>query len=164
MKFGGYEIRPIQPQDNAEIARVIREVLPAMGAPMTGTAFADPSLDAMFENYSNPRSRYWVVVGNGRVWGGGGFAPLDGGDLETCELQKMYFKVEVRGLGLGQVILGLTLETAKDFGFSRCYLETMPYMQAALSLYHKNGFLPLEQPMGCTGHTACQVWMAKTLV
>ena len=158
-----FAIREIEPGDDPELGAVIREVLPGTGAPTEGTAFADPSLDAMYETYRAPRSRYWVIEGQGRVWGGGGIAPLDGGDPDTCELQKMYFKREVRGKGLGKAILEKALQAARELGYRTCYLETMPYMEAALSLYQRHGFEALQGPMGCTGHTACQVWMIKKL-
>ena len=105
MNSEAFRIRDIEPEDNPALGAVIREVLPGTGAPLEGTAFADPSLDAMYETYSEPRSRYWVVEGRGRVWGGGGIAPLAGGDPDTCELQKMYFMEEIRGRGLGQALL-----------------------------------------------------------
>ena len=34
------------------------------------------------------------------VVGGAGYAPLTGGDPGTCELRKMYFFPELRGLGI----------------------------------------------------------------
>ena len=48
--------------------------------------------------------------GDGRVVGGGGIAPLAGGDPDVCELRKMYFLPSLRGLGAGMA-LGL-YETA----------------------------------------------------
>lgn len=158
-----FHIRLIKPEDNPKIGSIIRAVLPGTGAPLEGTAFQDPALDAMFETYSAPRSRYWVVAGNDTIWGGGGIARLDGGNEDTCELQKMYFLEGLRGRGFGQKLLSLALATAKDLGYRQCYLETMPFMEAALSLYKRNGFVHLDKPMGCTGHTACQVWMIKDL-
>ena len=164
MNSEGYVIRSIGPEDNAEMGTIVREVLVGAGAPCEGTAFGDPSLDAMYESYNHKDSRYWVVQGPEKILGGAGIAPLDGGSPETCELQKMYFRPEIRGLGLGSAMIKLALDTAKEMGYKQCYLETMPYMEAALSLYRKNGFRLLEQPMGCTGHTACQVWMVKDLI
>lgn len=164
MKSDTLLIRLIQPEDNSQVASIIREVLPGTGAPLEGTAFADPSLDDMFETYNNPLSRYWVIAGDDGILGGGGIAPLDGGNPEICELQKMYFLEAIRGLGFGQKILELALNAARDLGYRQCYLETMPYMKAALALYHRNGFRLLKQSMGCTGHTACQVWMIKDLI
>lgn len=163
MKSDGYTIRSIRPVDNAEMGLIVREVLVGAGAPCEGTAFADPSLNAMFETYNQPHSRYWVVQGPNKIWGGAGIAPLEGGSSDTCELQKMYFRKEIRGLGLGKAMIKLALDTAREMGYKKCYLETMPYMEVALSLYNKHGFKLLDQPMGCTGHTACQIWMVKDL-
>ncbi|MBC2840779.1 GNAT family N-acetyltransferase [Robiginitalea sp. SC105] len=157
------QIRRIQPGDDAQLAALIREVLPGTGAPCEGTALADPSLDRMFLTYQRPDSAFWVVADQEQVWGGGGIAPLQGGDAGTCELQKMYFREELRGMGYGRALLKLALETARELGYTSCYLETMPYMEAALALYRSYGFADLERPVGCTGHTACQVWMRKTL-
>lgn len=156
-------IRSIRPEDNAEMGSIIREVLVAAGAPCEGTAYADPSLNAMFETYNQDNSRYWVVQGAGKIFGGAGIAPLEGGNPDICELQKMYFRTEIRGLGLGKAMIKMALDTAREIGYKQCYLETMPYMEAALSLYRKNGFRLLDRPLGCTGHTACQVWMVKDL-
>ncbi len=47
--------------------------------------------------------------------------------------------------------------------YKNCYLETMPYMEAAQKLYKKNGFTNLEGPIGNTGHYSCNVWMLKKL-
>jgi putative acetyltransferase len=52
----------------------------------------------------------------------------------------MYFLPETRGLGIGSAMMTKCLETAKDFGFKQCYLETMPFMLDAQKLYRKVGF------------------------
>jgi putative acetyltransferase len=75
----------------------------------------------------------------------------------------MYFLPEARGLGLGIELMQKCLAKAKEFGFESCYLETMPYMEAAQKLYNKVGFEYLDKPLGNTGHTSCPVWMLKKL-
>ena len=156
-------IREIQPADNAEIAQVIRAVLIEHNVPKVGTAYADPQLDYMFEAYSEPKSMYFVVEKEGKIVGGAGIAPLANGSPDVCELQKMYFLPETRGLGVGAQMMETCLNKAKNFGFKQCYLETMPYMIAAQKLYQKSGFEYLDSPMGCTGHSSCPVWMIKQL-
>jgi putative acetyltransferase len=156
-------IREIQKADNAEVANVIRTVLIEHNVPKVGTAYADPQLDYMFEAYSEPKSMYFVVEKNGKIIGGAGIAPLANGSPDVCELQKMYFLAETRGLGMGSKMMEICLQKAKDFGFKQCYLETMPYMEAAQKLYVKTGFQYLDTPMGCTGHSSCPVWMIINL-
>jgi putative acetyltransferase len=79
------------------------------------------------------------------------------------QLQKMYFLPETRGLGIGSAMMTKCLETAKDFGFKQCYLETMPFYARCAKLYKKVGFENINAPMGSTGHT-CPVWMLKKFV
>ncbi|HEX9979802.1 MAG TPA: GNAT family N-acetyltransferase [Flavobacterium sp.] len=156
-------IREIQQQDDHAVAKVIRDVLIEHNVPKVGTAYADPQLDYMFEAYNIPRAVYFVVEQDGNIIGGAGIAPLANENESICELQKMYFLSEARGLGLGRLMMDKCLTAAKDFGYENCYLETMPYMEDAQRLYKKSGLGYLDAPMGNTGHCACPVWMLKKL-
>ncbi len=157
------QIRKIQPTDNLQMAAIVRNVLMEMGAPKVGTAYADPNLETLSETYDNERSVYYVLVDGEKVVGGAGVTQLDNGPEEICEFQKMYFLPEARGLGFAGKLLDKCLEDATAFGFKKCYIETMPYMEAAQKLYLKAGFYYLDKPMGNTGHTSCPVWMMKDL-
>jgi putative acetyltransferase len=156
-------IREIKPQDNKEVALVIRNVLIEFGVPKVGTAYEDKATDEMFENYQKEKATYFVIIYKNKVVGGAGISQLDNSKDNTCELQKMYFLPITRGKGLGSKLITTCLNKAKEFGFDQCYLETMPYMEAARALYKKNGFTSLEKPLGDTGHFSCNVWMLKKL-
>lgn len=156
-------IREISKQDDGQIAQVIRNVLIEFGVPKVGTAYADISLDKMTETYNNNKSIYFVIDHDGQIIGGAGIAPLDNFEGNVCELQKMYFLPEARGKGLGSLMMETCLKKAQEFGFEKCYLETMPYMEDARKLYRKFGFEGLEKPLGDTGHYSCNVWMIKNL-
>lgn len=156
-------IREIEQEDNSEVAKVIRQVLLDMGVPKVGTAYADKALDSMYENYNVPMATYFVVEENGVIIGCAGIAQLENYEGNICELQKMYFLEEARGKGIGAKMIIACLEKAREYGFKKCYLETMPYMKAAQKLYIKTGFTYLEDKMGDTGHYSCPVWMIKDL-
>lgn len=156
-------IREIQKRDNPAIAAIVRTVLMEMGAPKVGTAYADPHLDFLFETYSEPKSMYFVIENNEKIIGGAGIGPLENEENSICELQKMYFLPEARGMGLGTQMMERCLKAAKDFGYKKCYLETLPTMLAAQKLYQKAGFEYLCEPLGATGHTSCPLWMLKEL-
>ncbi|MDO9261196.1 MAG: GNAT family N-acetyltransferase [Flavobacteriaceae bacterium] len=156
-------IREITMHDNEQIAQVIRDVLIEFGVPKVGTAYADVALDRMYQTYDVQKATYFVVEIDGKVMGGAGIKQLDNYKGNVCELQKMYFSSEIRGLGIGQKLMRFCLEKAKEFGFEKCYLETMPYMTDAQKLYQKVGFDYLDKPMGDTGHYSCPVWMLKDL-
>ncbi|MES2544431.1 MAG: GNAT family N-acetyltransferase [Bacteroidota bacterium] len=156
-------IREIKKEDNPFIAQVIRSVLIDLNVPKVGTAYADPQLDFMFEAYAIAKAAYFVVESNGKIIGGAGIGHLETDEGGICELQKMYFLPEARGLGIGSKMMDKCLQSATGFGYEKCYLETMPYMEAAQKLYKKSGFEYLCEPMGNTGHTNCPVWMLKDL-
>lgn len=156
-------IREITAADDLQIAAVIRSVLSEFGVPKVGTAYADEALDKMTDTYNKGKATYFVIDDNGKIIGGAGVSQLDKFDGNVCELQKMYFLPEARGVGLGTKMMMTCLDHAKQFGFEKCYLETMPYMDDARKLYKKVGFKMLEKPMGDTGHYSCNVWMIKDI-
>lgn len=157
-------IRPIRPQDDAAIAGVIRTVMPEFGAQGPGFALEDPEVAAMSAAYSGPGSAYFVLEdARGRVLGGGGIGPLEGGEPGVCELRKMYFLREARGGGHGRRMLAHCLEAARALGYRRCYLETLSGMDAAQHLYAAAGFSRLCAPLGATGHFGCDRWFALDL-
>jgi putative acetyltransferase len=158
-----FRIRPIEIQDNSTIAAVIRSVLLEHNVPKVGTAYADPQLDYMQQTYAISRAHYFVVELNGEIVGGAGIQQLENEAAHICELQKMYFLPEARGKGIGSAMMKFCMDFAQANGFEYCYIETMPYMQAAQKLYAKFGFDYIDAPMGNTGHTSCPVWMLKKL-
>ncbi|MEZ8259367.1 GNAT family N-acetyltransferase [Vibrio cyclitrophicus] len=156
-------IRSIELEDNPSIANVIRQV--SYENELTedkGYGVADPTLEDMFSVYNNERSQYWVIELNGKVVGGGGFAPL-AGMPEVCELQKMYFLPVTRGKGLAKKLVNMSMDRAKGLGYQHMYLETTECLNAAVKLYEKLGFEHLDSAWGETGHDACEVVMARSL-
>jgi len=158
-----FALRPIEPRDDAAIAHIIRTVMPEFGACGAGFAINDPEVDWMSRAYAEPRSAYFVVEhadgsGDREVLGGGGVAPLSGGDGDTCELRKMYFLPQARGLGAGAALMAKCLDAARGFGFRRCYIETLTGMDAAMRLYERSGFRRIDAPLGATGHGGCNTF------
>ena len=158
-----FNIRAIEAADDATIAEIIRKVMPEFGAVGDGFAINDPEVDWMSRAYSENRSAYFVVVMNGVVKGGGGIAPLTGGDPDTCELRKMYFLSDCRGLGAGTAMMSVCLQAARQHGFRRCYLETLDSMKDAQSLYERSGFIKQCGTMGDTGHGGCDTFYVLDL-
>ena len=110
-----FVIRKIEKKDNTAVAALIRAVFDEMEIPKVGTAYEDPYLDLMFEEYSKARAAYFVLEMEDKIVGCAGIAQLEN-DAETlCELQKMYFSPSIRGLGLGAKMMDKCLQTAKEF-------------------------------------------------
>ena len=157
-------IRPINESDNKHISVILREVLIEMDIPRIGSAYEDPEINNMYESYQSNRSIYFVVEENNKILGGAGVNQLKNGDINICELQKMYFHKSIRGRGIGDKMIELCLNFAVESNYKKCYIETMPNMVDAQKLYIKKGFEYIDNPLGNTGHTACPIWMLKNLV
>lgn len=159
-----YLLRPILPADNTAVARLIQDTMCEFACVGEGYSINDPEVANMYEAYKGDRSVFYVIEKQGEILGCGGIGPLEGGEKTTCELRKMYFRSELRGLGLGQRLLQTCLDDAKNLGYTICYLETVERMWHANKLYQKMGFQRLEQAMGATGHGGCEVFYAKELI
>lgn len=158
-------IRPIGSADNVAIAHIIRRSLEEFGANRPGTVYFDDSTDHLFELFqSTPRSAYFIAEKEGTILGGAGIFPTDGLPEGTCELVKMYLSPAARGMGLGRQMISRCIEVAAEKGFTSIYLETMPELKKAVSVYEKFGFSYLPGPMGNSGHNGCDIWMIKHMV
>lgn len=158
-----FTFRPIEKKDNPAVATLIRTVMTEFGTVGEGYSIMDKEVDEMWDNYTNAQSYFLVLTLEDKVVGCGGIGPLKGGDAKTCELKKMYFYPVARGYGLGQQLVEKCVAKAKAIGYQTCYLETVERMTQANKLYEKLGFELLEQPMGCTGHSACDKQMVKVI-
>lgn len=158
-----YTIRKIEPKDNLKIASVIRNIFEELDAPKVGTAYADPHLDTLFEVYQAKNEIYFIVEEDGIILGGCGIGNLMDAEFKICELQKMYLAKEARGKGIAKELMQKCLEFAKQVGYDKCYIETLPFMKDAQKLYVKSGFAYIDAPLVSTGHNACDVFMIKDL-
>ena len=160
----GISIIPIAPEHNKALATIIRAALEEFGANKPGTVYYDDSTDHLYELFtSEPQSFYLVALQGDIVLGGAGIFPTEGLGSTTCELVKMYLTPSGRGTGLGKQLIDNCLAKAKTMGYSQVYLETMPELNKAVSVYEKFGFNYLTGPMGNSGHNGCDIWMIKTL-
>ena len=156
-------IRPILASDNAAIASIIRKTLAEFGANKPGTVYFDPTTDDLFKLFSTPDSAYFIAEMEGQIIGGSGIFPTPGLPEGCCELVKLYLLPEMRGQGLGLMLMEKCFQKAIELGFSEMYLETMPELRTAIGLYEKAGFTFLTGPMGHSGHFGCDLWMIKHL-
>ena len=146
-------IRKIQAEDNAAIAKIIRDSLLEFGAAKPGTVFFDESTDHLCEAFTQKRSIYFIIEKDNEIAGGAGIFPTEGLPVNTAELVKMYIAKKFRGNGYGQTLLEKCMDEARKEGYEKLYLESMPELTNAIAMYDKNGFTPIRAPMGNSGHT-----------
>ncbi|GLR75142.1 GNAT family N-acetyltransferase [Aliivibrio sifiae] len=157
-----YRIVDITSEHDNDICYIIKNVGVEFGAVGEGFGPADDEVLEMSRHY-NPeeRSKYLILLLNGRVVGGCGLAPFNGSET-ICELRKLFLLPEARGRGFGKTIAGKILAFADKIGFHQCYLDTLSSMKSAIHLYEELGFKRLAKPIEGTEHNGCDVWMLKT--
>ncbi len=163
LQMNNIQIRTITKEDNNALAKIIRATLAEFGANKPGTVYFDETTDHLFELFEKKGSIYYVADQQGTIIGGAGIYPSKGLQDGTCELVKMYLEPHSRGLGLGKLLIDKCLDFAKTSGYQQVYIETMPELRKAVTVYEKFGFNYLDGPLGNTGHFGCDVWMIKQL-
>lgn len=143
----GYAIREMKPQDNAAMAVLVRYNLKKHGLDIPGTVYFDACVDHLYEYYTQTDQQgYFVLTDESdRVVGGIGYEAFPLFD-HCAELQKLYLAEEVKGNGMGYVLIQYVEQKMKEAGFSASYLETHENLKAALHIYEKAGYVQIPRP------------------
>jgi putative acetyltransferase len=155
--------RPIEEKDNKEIAELIRKVFIEFNIARPGTVYFDPTTDNLFKLFNTPGSEYWIAEENEVIIGGCGVFPTPNLPEGYAELVKFYLAAEYRGKGIGWQLMEKTFESARKLKYKHLYLESLPELGKAISLYERAGFKMITSPLGNSGHFGCDIWMAKDL-
>ncbi len=158
-----YKIRKIIPEDNSQIAAIIRYNLKNHNLDIPGTVYFDSALDDLCKAYSNSEKQgYYVLTdSNDIVVGGIGFdefAPF----CDCAELQKLYLADSAKGFGLGYKLINFIEEKAAEAGYKSSYLETHSNLEAAVHIYQKSGYREIERPKE-VAHGAMNIFYYKEL-
>lgn len=155
-------IRKIEKSDNEALLQLIRAVFEEYDAPKEGTVYSDPTTRDLYTLFREERSVLWVAETDGLVVGCCGIYPTDGLPEGCAELVKFYLCPSARGMGLGKVLMNKSIESAKNLGYDKIYLESFPEFSKAVKMYRDLGFKVLNGPLGNSGHHACTLWMLRS--
>ena len=157
------KFRELEPDDNVRMAEIIRSSLKEHGVDKPGTVFTDPTTDNLFDLFNRKDACYFVAEIDGELVGGSGVFPTVGLPDKCAELVKLYIDRHYRNRGIGIELMKACEKVACDLGYTQLYLETLPELERACSLYERMGYKKLKQPLGQSGHFACSLWMLKRI-
>ncbi len=155
--------RQIEEKDNREIAELIRTVFREFKIDKPGTVYFDPTTDDLYKLFRERGSYYWIAEEGGVIIGGCGLYPTPGLPEGCAELVKLYLSASQRGKGTGWKLMEMTFAKARELGYTQLYLESLPELGKAISLYEKTGFRRINKALGNSGHFGCDIWMVKDL-
>jgi putative acetyltransferase len=155
--------RNIERKDNKELAGLIRTVFREFKIDRPGTVYYDPTTDNLYELFKTPGSVYWIAEEKGTLAGGCGIYPTPDLPEGCAELVKFYLLSSWRGKGIGRMLMEKCFESARQMGYRQLYLESLPELEKAVSMYIKSGFRHIPHALGNSGHFGCNIWMVKDL-
>ncbi len=119
---------------------LFREYAASLGVDLSFQGFEE-ELAELPGDYAPPRGRLLLGVLDAEAAGCVGLRPFGERD---CELKRLYVRPAARGTGLGRRLVEAVVEAAREIGYERMLLDTLPSMEAARGLYASLGFEEVE--------------------
>lgn len=122
------------------LRELFREYADSLGIDLCFQDF-ESELRELPGKYSAPRGGVFLAYARGELAGCVALRPID---RTSCEMKRLYVRSASRGLGVGRCLVEQVCAFAAGAGYQRIFLDTLPTMRAAQSLYASVGFFAVE--------------------
>lgn len=101
----------------------------------------DDELMHLGKKYGFPDGRLYIAYYNGKPAGCIGLRKIDN---DNCEMKRLYVRPCFRGKHIGKQLINKIVGDARDIGYRYILLDTLPFLQNAISVYKQFGFCEIE--------------------
>jgi len=125
-------------EEQIETAReLFKEYAASLAIDMCFQSF-DQELQTLPGKYAPPDGRLLLAYVDDELIGCIALRKLD---ERICEMKRLFLRPNYRGKGYGRTMIENLIEQARDIGYQRMWLDSLPgKMDAAISLYREFGF------------------------
>ncbi|MGZ8844533.1 MAG: GNAT family N-acetyltransferase [Pyrinomonadaceae bacterium] len=93
-------------------------------------------------DYAEPNGRLFLLFDGTQLAGCVALRKIDDG---ICEMKRLFLRAGFRGKGLGRLLVDSVIQAARQIGYERMRLDTLPLqMSDAIGLYRSMGFKEIE--------------------
>jgi carbonic anhydrase len=135
-------LRTLTTEDSEAIDRVrqfFRTYAGWLGVDLSFQNF-DQEMASLPGAYSAPQGRLFFAEVDGQPAGCVGVRPLPDSD-GVCEMKRLYVEPQFRGQTVGRQLALAAIKAAKEIGYRKLMIDTMPSMRMAVKLYRELGFM-----------------------
>ncbi|MBC8166608.1 MAG: GNAT family N-acetyltransferase [Bryobacteraceae bacterium] len=134
------EIRDAElPREVDDVRQLFREYADSLDIDLKFQDF-EAELATLPGKYGPPQGRLLLALSGTEAVGCVALRPFEGDD---CEMKRLYVKPRLRGERLGRRLAEQICQQAREAGYSRICLDTLPTMPQAVKLYTDLGFKPI---------------------
>ena len=133
-------IKVASESDLCEARALFIEYASSLGFDLSFQGF-DEEIARLPGEYSQPDGCILLAYNDSNVAGCVALRKLADG---VCEMKRMYVRPTFRGKGIGRALALEVIHIARNSGYERMRLDTMPSMREAIELYRRLGFRKIE--------------------
>jgi ribosomal protein S18 acetylase RimI-like enzyme len=130
----------IESAESPELIRIVHELFveysESLGVDLCFQGFEE-ELATLPGGYASPAGRLLLMWEEQHVVGCGALRPID---AQVCEMKRLYVRPAFRGKGAGCEFVFALIAAAREIGYERMRLDTLPSMTQAMELYRSLGF------------------------